>query len=508
MLLPEQIPASVIAETTFDPAGHIPGVPPNFGGQFLPHISTIVGRNNFASQAYSNYSDEALFHSFQNAEIMRNEPMIMECIEARMRAPALCAYHIRPMDDSDMLGEEKDRVEETMQRTYRGMNNRWGADDLARKLTVILNHTPNFMMFRYNLMNSIWYGRYMVQSIFRPKLIGGRYVPHIARWEPRHGDKLVFRWDDGDLSHQQGQVGIRIGWSNNALRDTWNDIFGGTHDHIDSNEHGLVYWLNPVQRQTCSIHKHIIEDGDFNFPLKAGSINGIGIRTRIYWTWWAYQECLRLMLEYIERSALGIEVWRFPAHNREAENRTREAAKNRGAPGRHILLFPVPAGENADLYDVQIIEPGLAGLQELQNILQQFFGWKIKRYILGQTLSSEAGATGMGSGVADAHLATLSDIIKFDAINLEETLTFDLLPVLQKYGFAHSEDIFLKFVVDTESANSQDKLAALQVAYSMGLDIKPDDIYRILGLSRPSGKEHALKRPDPLSFVPGTPGGM
>lgn len=498
-LRPEQLPARVIDMSLVDPAGVSPGVPPNLGEQFLPQITTVVGRSGYAASAYSNYSDEALYQSWQNAEIMRQEVAIMECLEARMRATALLNWHVTPMDSSEMSGEEKDEIEERFRRTYKRKVNRWEAEDLARKVTQVLSHTPNFMMLRYNLMNALWYGRHLVQCLYGSKQIGDRYLPYIRAWEPRHGDKLVFRYDDGSLSHIQGQVGIRVGWMSQDIRTEYTDKMGGKHDSIEATEHGLVFWLNSLQRATCVVHRHIIEDGDFNMPWKAGSIHGIGIRTRIYWTWWAYQECMRLLLEYLERSALGIEIWRYPAHNKEAETRAKAAAAGRSTPGRKVILFPVPAGDQSDLYNVEIVEPGLGGLGELQNVLESFFQHKIKRYILGQTLSSEAGSTGMGSGVAEAHLATLADIVRFDAINLEESMTFDLLPTIQKAGFARSENVFLRFQVDTESSDASRKMEAYQAAFAMGAEIRAQDIYKTIGASPPGPNDKVLKMPDPVA---------
>ena len=55
--------------------------------------------------------------------------------------------------------------------------------------------------------------------------------------------------------------------------------------------------------------------------------------------------------------------------------------------------------------------------------------------ILGQTLSAEAQATGMGSGVADLHNAVRHDILKSDARKLASTLTRDLVyPLLAING--------------------------------------------------------------------------
>ncbi len=495
-LEPDQIPASAVNANVVDPASYWEGAPPNFGQNPVPHIFTVVGRQGMVARAYSNHHDEALFHDYKNARIMRNEPAIMECLEARMRCVAMLPYHIQPVyrDKQKYKDPQRQFFADNLTRRLKPRQSKWDAEEVASKLTEIIAHTPNFMKMRYCLADSLWYGRYGTTMQYGCRMIGGHNRIFLKRWEPRHGDKLVFRYDDGTGQYDPDQVGIRVGPGYDLDR-TFIDFAGHERRKVEATEQGLVYWFDGKERKGLVVHKHIIEDADFYEPEKAGAIHGIGIRSRIYWTWWAYQECLKLLLEYTERSALGIEIWRYPAHNNEAKKRAETAAKEKGSGGRSILLVPVPAGEDAQLYGVEIVEPGLGGISELKDILQTFFGHKIKRYIMGQTLTSEAEGTGMGSGVADAHMATLHDINKFDAINEEETLTVDFLRVLQLANFPGSDDIWLQFHIDTESDDSQRKLDAYQAAWNMGAELKANDIYDIIGSSKPTEDDEVLKNP-------------
>lgn len=492
----QTVPMEVALANKQDPAAQWPGAPPNWGQPDMPHIFSFVGRYGMIANAYS-ASDEALMHNAANAEIMRNEPMIMECIEARMRCVALLNWHIQPVDN-DVLRDALDKTDsqETAMAIRKALKKpKSDAEKIADKLTSILRHTPHFMKMRYSLMDAIWYGKTATCQTMGVRNIGGQRRIFVRKWEPRHGDKLIFRYADESYEYDPEQVGIRIGPTTHGHDDTWVDYAGFERKRIDPTQHGLVYWFDGQQRRRMCIHRHIVEDGDFMRPEKAGSIQGIGIRSRIYWTWWAYQECLKLLLEYVERSALGIEIWKYPAHDPKAKERTEKAAQERGAPGRSVVLVPVPTGEYGDMYGVQIVEPGLGGINELQNVLQEFFGHKIKRYILGQVLTSEAAATGMGSGVADAHLATFHDIVRFDGLNLEETITTDLLRPLQQWNFPGTDDIFLRFVIDTESPDAQERIGSYQAAWSMGLKIRTEDMYDALGAAPPAEGEEFLSNP-------------
>ena len=157
------LPASVIQAAMLDPAIGA-NAPPNFGQEVIPHIHTASGRYGIASHAYLN-QDEALRDSRQNAERMRADCGIMECVEQRQRAVALLPWHIEPDDAKDPSQQE-----------------------LAAAMTAILEETPRFTEMRRNLQESIWFGRSAVANQFGSDQVRGQWRTVVRRWEPRHGD--------------------------------------------------------------------------------------------------------------------------------------------------------------------------------------------------------------------------------------------------------------------------------------------------------------------------------
>lgn len=478
---PKFLPASVIYESQRDPAEHIEGATPGFGQDWLPHIYTVGGRRGIVSQSYLNM-DEALRDSRTNAEKMRADCGIMECIEARQRATALLNWHVEP-EDAKSPAEVQ----------------------LCKELTDILQATPRFTEYRRVLLEAIWYGRYAVAVKYKPDLVRGQYRTVAKHLSPRHGDKLVFRYDDGTYTAHPEQVGIRVNSAWHGSRHYRDPRTGALVKQIQPTEQGLVYWLNAWQRQTLIVHKHQIEDGPYHDPMMAGRINGVGIRDRIYWTWYAMVECLQRVVEYLDRAAFGIEVWPYQAGNPVSKRDTEEAAHAAMGGGRTVILAPLPADENPERYMPQLLEPGLGGVATTIDVIKTYFGHKIKRYILGQTLSSEADATGMGSGVADAHMATFADIVDYDARNLGETLTTDLLRPLQLANFPSSWKCKPKFKIDTESSDVQRKMEGFRQAFDMGLRIKASEVYETVGASMPDSGDEILSLAQAMAGT-GAPG--
>lgn len=460
-----QRPVEVFTRAS-DPARSWPGAPPNFGETIVPHIFTVSGQSGLAGKAYLN-ADEAIRHSESNAERMRVDCGIMECLEARQRASALLNWHLEP---EDATPESK---------------------DLAARMEKILKRTPRFLEMRRCALEAIWYGRYGIANQFASRTIGGKRAIAVSRWEPRHGDKLVFRYDDGTHQHPEDQVGIRLG----VHGQIDHRALGLNRQQIEYTEQGIVYWLAEWERQTMIVHKHTIEDGVFDDPYTSGRIHGVGVRSRVYWTWYAMVECLQRALEYLDRSAFGVELWRFPANNPRGKADAERAAKNSIGGGRSVIMVPVWPGDQQDMYGVEHIEPGLQGVDRLLTVIKEYFGHKLKRYILGQTLTSEADATGLGSGVADAHLATFADIVAYDSRNLEETLTTDLVCPLQRWNFPGSADHYLHFVIETETPDADKRLAALKQTWDMGLEIPAADLADIAGIAIPTAGERTVFNP-------------
>ncbi len=467
---PRALPASFLATVTKDPSSNWPGAPPNFAEQVVPHILTVSGR--VGTKAYS-WADEALRDSRVNADKMRTDCGIMESVEARQRAVALLNWHIEPEDSQSI--EQRQLVDE---------------------MTRIVRRTPDFTKMRYALADCHWYGRAGVAPQYHKEWVGGHMRTLVKRWEPRHGDKFVFRWDDGSKECDPDQVGIRVTGGYHDLNSrVWTDEFGNVHDNIESTQFGLTFWLNSQQRKLLILDKHIVEDGPFDDPIRAGSIHGVGIRDRIYWTWYGMIECLADVLSYLERSAFGVEIWKYPAGNDQARIRCENAAKKVTSGGRTVLIVPAERGEGAEQFGVEHIEPGLGGIDAAMSVIKDYFAHKIKRYILGQTLTSEAAGTGLGSGVADAHMATFADIVKFDAVGREETLTRDFLRHLQLWNFPKSRGIYLRFVIDTESPDADRKMQGYQAAWNMGARLKEEEVLSIIGASMPKDTDRVLQNP-------------
>src|SRR5580704_13642960 len=109
-------------------------------------------------------------------------------------------------------------------------------------------------------------------------------------------------------------------------------------------------------------------------------------------------------------------------------------------------------------------------------MIQDYFEHHIDRLCVGETLSSgtEGGGLG-GSGVATLHEDTKFHLLQFDADNLAETLTDDLVGPMLRLNVPNA-DFGIRFEFNVESPENADKMDAVSKAVSMGVTFKMDEI--------------------------------
>lgn len=436
----------------------------------LPHVATFQGFANTLAKTYWT-TDEAIKAAWENARFMKNDLAVMECVEMRRRSVALLDWRVVPEYPND---EELRTAARTVER--------------------IIKKTPRFMQLRENLLYALWYGKYGAQLTWRQALIDGKPRFCIDNWIPVNGDKIVYKIMEG-APYEKERVGIRVGYNfmEPKVKETYKTQIAPT-------DRGFAYFLTDDQRDRFIVHRHMVEDGDYDDPYSGGSIFGVGIRSRIYWTWYLMKETLAWLMEYVERSATGFEIWYYPAGNEKAREAIKRAAENRVGHSGNIVLVPQMEGQSGPSYQMQRIEPSMSGAEVCMNIVKEFFQHQIKRYILGQTLTTETAGTGLGSNLATIHLETYLQIIKYDAINLEETLTRELVEKICKFNFPQLEEGSLRFHIETDEIDHQDRLNSIRTLYDMGAPISQEQALNAAGMTAPKDDEPILINPAIESF--------
>jgi hypothetical protein len=440
----------------------VPGdLPPGGGGYTTPNFLSFSSLVQSAARAYLWTFDEALKDNPQLAVLMRNDPVLMGALRARQRMTAQLSWHLTPQDEMNLAEQEA-----------------------AKVITHIINSIPRFQKLKMYLLEALWYGKYAVEIAYQWRSYRGQQLLYVRDFIPINGDKIRFKWD--------GTPGFLV-YPN----------YPGPKVPTD---YGFAHFVTPEERYQYIIHEHEPEDADWHQMEMAGSIHGVGIRGRIYWLWWMKQQVFGLLMNYLTRFANGLTIFYYNASDPKAKNEAIEAARTQF--NRTALIYPRWNSERPDVNKVERLEVGTASQALMWNLIDQYFDPIIARYILGQTLSHDTGTTGLGSGVAKLHQQTLDEIIKYDAINLQETLQTDLVNVLYEYNVPGIPPAKFEFEVD--SPNSQELMMYGQILYNWGVPLDEDQVYRISQWQRPKPGSGIVTKlgpmqPAALSGVAGVP---
>lgn len=412
--------------------------PPGDGRYTTPHFLSFSALVRSASKSYLYTFDEALKDSPTNALAMRRDPVLMGALRKRQRPTAQLSWHITPKDETNPAEAEA-----------------------AKLMTEVVESIPRFQKMKMMLLEAIWFGKYAVEVAYEWRIHKGRKVLFVRDFEPINGDKIRFAWN-----RVPGFI-----------------VYAGYPGTKVATDYGLAHFLTPDERLQYIIHEHEPDDADWTEPEMAGSVHGVGIRGRLYWFWWLKQQVFAQLMNYLHRFANGLTIFYYNASDPQAKAEAISAAKKQFS--QTALIYPRWNTEKPDTNKVERLEVGTASQALLWNMVNDYFDPIMVRYILGQTLSSDhTGSGGLGGGgVAGLASDTLDEIIKYDAVDLGETIQTDLVDVLYAYNAPGVQPGKFEFEVD--SPNSKELMEYGQILYEWGVPMDEEQVYKISQWQKP-----------------------
>ncbi len=400
--------------------------------------------------------DEALRDSRKNAEAMENDSWLQSLVRERIRGSTSLKWHLE-------ADEPRDKTQK-------------GAADL---ITRAIDRTPRLRRFIRHLARATWMGRHACQIEWKWQELSGQRCLTIGKHLPVNGDKLGWT-----LDHEPY---VLVGGS---------DIGQLGKSEVIHTTRGRAVVLRGSWRERFVLHSAMPDDVDFFNSEQAGAIHGVGIRSKIYWSWFLRDEFLSWITDHLERVGLGLVVVFFEQGNPESQAAAERVARNYSR--RAVITVPVPPGSMGGRIGgggsaaLQVIEAPTAGIEVLDGLRQRIED-QIERFIVGQSMSSGAdnesglGGTGRAQFAAD----TKRDIIVEDADELAETLTGTVEePGLVSMIFRHSLPKLwgrfgLRWVFDLEETDPEKRLEAINKAYQVGCDFVKDEVRALTGMAKP-----------------------
>ena len=345
--------------------------------------------------------------------------------------------------------------------------------EIADRIASIFDAMPRRSDFVRAMHEAVWYGNAACNLVYQRD---PRLGVSVREWYPFHPDTLAY--------DQRGNLAMRVGAAYSASGPSEQNIGFDSRVHI----------FDDQERKAVVLHRVFVNAPDFNDPNATESIyRGVGARDVCWFMWLAKQEILQDAITYAERYAMGIRVGYYPL-GQDAGRAMMENVLSNLTNDNSVLL---PQSGTEKVYDIDIKEPNAGRAQVFMELVNWFSG-KIKEAILGQNLSSEAAATGLGSGVANLHADTLSRIIRYHADALADSLTNDFVRVVAAMLGADEKTISaLRFQFAPERPDPKERLEAIEKFVQLGGTVSESEVRDLLGLSQPAEGEKVLSSAQP-----------
>lgn len=247
---------------------------------------------------------------------------------------------------------------------------------------------------------------------------------------------------------------------------------------------GVAWRLSPELRRSFVCHRWAIDPieyhGDDNTQERV--FRGEGFRSKLYLAWVEKQHNQRFMRYYGERFAYGKVVWRYPMGNAQAQ-----ANAEQGIDYLNTTTgVAVPVADMKDPSPVEFLEASGTGYQVLQDLHMED-AKRMRKAILFQDLSTDAGATGLGSELGSVHERMLARSITLDAKLLAATITDDMVSVLHESRHPKSK-AKLSFVFQTDSLSDEsDRLLERAIKLGgLGVSMSAKQLRTEAGLDEPT----------------------
>lgn len=419
-----------------------------------------------AGQNYYYPADLAIRDSRENARNMWNNLIVREPLQARLWAAAEQEWHIEPEDKTDAVQVE-----------------------VARRLQRIIEGIPDFLKLRYSLLKSRWFGVYGVQLNYQWD--ANRQLS-VRRWSEIHGDSLVFKMNSDEI----GVYVVATNSIDNIPISTEAGFIGRVHK-FDQSELRLDADGKPYQalslneRQAVIVMSYDPQASDFLDPRGAGGVNGLGLRSTVYPVWLQMTEITGWMIDFLERFGTGITIYKFIRGNEASYNSARQLAESQDQAA--AVMVPVDMASGQPIEGIERIEPSAVGLENVQSVID-FFASQIKMFIVGQPSTSEKVTAGLGSEIANVHENTFFRIVAFDCVDLQETLTRQLVRVIQDWSFPGTPPC--KFVINYDKPDADKMIDNARKLWEMGIALDIDELRSIGGFTRPSKDSEIVQKMD------------
>ncbi len=226
------------------------------------------------------------------------------------------------------------------------------------------------------------------------------------------------------------------------------------------------------------------------FGAKNGSPYGLGLGHKLFWPVFFKRKDITFWLTFADKFGSPTSLGKYPGGTGDAEQKKLLAALQAIAQDAGVI---VPEGMT-----VELLEAARSGSIDTYEKLARYMDEQISECVLGETMTTNAQAAGLGSGQANVHNEVRKEIAKADADLLSDTLNDTLVRWLVEFNMpgARPPKVWRNF---EEEEDLTQRASRDRSIYDMGFQPTEDYIRNTYG----EGWEKRTTPPASPPFVPG-----
>lgn len=258
-------------------------------------------------------------------------------------------------------------------------------------------------------------------------------------------------------------------------------------------------------------HKYMAEGGPWYRPASEGYIYwGRGENTHLFIPVSFDQFVLRFRMKWLERHGMPLAILYY----NDADGVSTEVQRIvNSIRGEGVVLIPRPPGTGMekDYYTVEWQEPPGTGVEAFSRFQEEWVTPRIEKILLGGANLLSVGDNGSYGATVDQRDAGARIVFRYDAINIDDTITRQLIPhIVQAKWPGLPQSYFPRHVLAPEEIEDQEtRLSVLSQAAQL-VPVREDDIYAAANITRPKktlDRKTGQMIEEPCVFTGGNQGG-
>ncbi len=223
----------------------------------------------------------------------------------------------------------------------------------------------------------------------------------------------------------------------------------------------------------------------FRMPSDEGSPYGDGLGSTLYWPVWFKKNAIKFWLVFAEKFGMPTAVGTYPAGTTKEQQ---DALLGALAAIQQESAIKIP-----ETMKISLLEAQRSGSVDTYEKLNLFFNAEITKCIMGQTLTTEMGASGGSFAAAKTHDEVRDDYIKADADLLCNQLNGQFIRWLVDYNFPGVKQ-YPKLWIRAEAEPDLLVLSQRdQILQTMGMPITRKYTRETYGIPEPEDDDIVLK---------------